>query len=279
MVVMRGNSQGRVDWREWKDDGGQGGLGSGVGEMSAEEDEVILDGVDEGVRAEAGCGVVGEEELGRLAGEAWDGQQLALDREAGVERHAVLRAGKEGGDVGRGDGAETEDVQNGGGMEAGQVLHVGEQVGAAGFVVGVGGLGRRVAAGHVRDVGTGAKVEGGATDVGLGNDFSGLADEGDALLVLVEAWVLADQQERGVLGPARQGVREVMQRNADGAGFAVELAGGAGGTGRELDQGNGILVMREHVNSINSATTDGRGALSRCRGSSGSRHLRGRELR
>jgi hypothetical protein len=175
--------------------------------MVGHELHVVRDGVDEVLVSDDSGGVVGGE----------GGERVATGRlfpESTVESDG----GGEGGlglaeDVGEdglgGDGAERDQGEGriGGGFPDGG--EVGKEVGDA--VTGVTDLGDFVAVGvaahGVGQVDGGSLVEVGAGDVHLAEELAGFADEGEVLLVLVEAGVLADEDE-GVDGgvPRKKGI-------------------------------------------------------------------------
>lgn len=146
-------------------------------------------------------------------------------------------AAQEGVRVGGGGGAEREDRQ--GTSPPIKVVEVGEEVGTAGAVVGVGGAlaVAVVAAADVGDVDRGEFVEAVGADVGELEDVAGLAQEGSGGAVLVDAGVLADDEEDGIGGGGREGEGKVVEGDTDGLGDPVEGAEGAGGEGREDGEG------------------------------------------
>lgn len=140
--------------------------------------------------------------------------------------------------MGGGGGAQGEEGE-GRGPPIEEVCEVGEEVGAAGFVVGVGGAlaVAVVAAAGVGDVDRGEFVEAVGPDVGELEDVAGLAQEGGGGAVLVDAGVLADNQEDGRGGGGGEAEGEVVEGDTDGLGDPVEGAEGAGGEGREDGEG------------------------------------------
>ena len=139
--------------------------------------------------------------------------------------------------MGGGGGAEGEECQRT--SPPIEVVEVGQQMWPAGLVVGVGGAVAVavVAAADVGDVDRGEFVEAVGADVGELEDVAGLAQEGSGGAVLVDAGVLADDEEDGRDGGGREGEGKVVEGDADGLGDPVEGAEGAGGEGREDGEG------------------------------------------
>lgn len=140
--------------------------------------------------------------------------------------------------MGGGGGAQGEEGE-GRGPPIEEVVEVGQEVGAAGLVVGVGGAVAVavVAAADVGDVDRGEFVEAVGAEVCELEDVAGLAQEGSGGAVLVDAGVLADDEEDGRGGGGREGEGEVVEGDADTLGDRVEGAEGAGREGLEGGEG------------------------------------------